>query len=66
MEKMSKPIVVGRVIRDVIYHFTANVKMTVTYHYNRKQVFNRHELFLFVVKLKLRFMEVIRDPFSPW
>ncbi|KAJ6765625.1 PHOSPHATIDYLETHANOLAMINE-BINDING PROTEIN [Salix purpurea] len=35
---MSEPLVVGRVIGDVIDHFTANVKMTVTYHSNRKQV----------------------------
>jgi len=42
---MSEPLVVGRVIGDVIDHFTANVKMTVTYQSNRKQVFNGHELF---------------------
>ena len=42
---MSEPLVVGRVIGDVIDHFTANVKMTVTYQSSRKQVFNGHELF---------------------
>ncbi|KAL9390988.1 hypothetical protein Peur_014908 [Populus x canadensis] len=45
MAKMSEPLVVGRVIGDVIDHFTANVKMTVTYQSSRKQVFNGHELF---------------------
>ncbi|KAJ6365588.1 hypothetical protein OIU76_030380 [Salix suchowensis] len=52
MAKMSEPLVVGRVIGDVIDHFTANVKMTVTYHSNRKQVFNGHELFPSAVTLK--------------
>nr|AGW52157.1 TFL [Populus tomentosa] len=44
MAKLSDPLVVGRVIGDVIDYFTPNVKMTVTYNSN-KQVYNGHELF---------------------
>ncbi|CAK7329100.1 unnamed protein product [Dovyalis caffra] len=44
MSKMSDPLVVGRVIGDVIDYFTPNVKMTISYNSN-KQVFNGHELF---------------------
>lgn len=44
MAKMSDPLVIGRVIGDVIDYFTPNVKMTVTYNPN-KQVYNGHELF---------------------
>lgn len=41
---MSDPLVVGRVIGEVVDPFTPNVKMAVTYNSN-KQVFNGHELF---------------------
>jgi hypothetical protein len=44
MANLSDPLVVGRVIGDVIDYFTPNVKMTVTYNSN-KQVYNGHELF---------------------
>ncbi|KAJ6897275.1 CEN-like protein 2 [Populus alba x Populus x berolinensis] len=44
MARLSDPLVVGRVIGDVIDYFTPNVKMTVTYNSN-KQVYNGHELF---------------------
>ncbi|GLT82023.1 hypothetical protein SLE2022_004380 [Rubroshorea leprosula] len=44
MAKLSDPLVVGRVIGDVIDSFTHSVKMTVTYNSN-KQVYNGHEFF---------------------
>nr|AMP40931.1 TERMINAL FLOWER1-4 [Hevea brasiliensis]AMP40936.1 CENTRORADIALIS1 [Hevea brasiliensis] len=44
MAKTTDPLVVGRVIGDVIDYFTPIVKMTVTYNPN-KQVYNGHELF---------------------
>lgn len=40
----TDPLVVGRVIGDVIDYFTPVVKMTVSYNSN-KQVYNGHELF---------------------
>ncbi|XP_028782369.1 protein CENTRORADIALIS-like [Neltuma alba] len=40
----TEPLVVGRVIGDVIDSFNPSVRMTVTYS-NNKQVFNGHELF---------------------
>ncbi|WCJ41813.1 PEBP (phosphatidylethanolamine-binding protein) family protein [Euphorbia peplus] len=42
--KHNDPLVVGRVIGDVIDSFSPSVKMTVIYNSN-KQVFNGHELF---------------------
>ncbi|GAV82018.1 PBP domain-containing protein [Cephalotus follicularis] len=42
MAKISDPLVVGRVIGDVVDDFSPTVKMTVSY-YNKK-VFNGHEL----------------------
>ncbi|KDP31551.1 hypothetical protein JCGZ_15206 [Jatropha curcas] len=44
MAKVSDPLVVGRVIGDVIDYFTPCMKMTVSYNSN-KQVYNGHELF---------------------
>jgi hypothetical protein len=51
MAKMSDPLVVGRVIGDVVESFSPTVKMTVTYNCN-KQVYNGHELFPSAVKMK--------------
>jgi len=39
----TDPLVIGRVIGDVLDSFTPNIKMTVTY--SKKQVYNGHELF---------------------
>ena len=44
MAKKSDPLVVGRVIGDVVDNFCGSVKMSVTYNSN-KQVYNGHELF---------------------
>ena len=45
MAKMSAdPLVIGRVVGDVIGSFTPTVKMSVTYSPN-KQVYNGHEFF---------------------
>ncbi|RVW86959.1 CEN-like protein 2 [Vitis vinifera] len=44
MARMSDPLIVGRVIGDVVDSFCSTVKMTVTYNSN-KQVYNGHELF---------------------
>ncbi|KAL1331901.1 CEN-like protein 1 [Arachis stenosperma] len=45
MAKMSSsdPLVLGRVVGDVIHSFNPSVQMSVTY--NTKQVFNGHEFF---------------------
>lgn len=48
---MSDPLVVGRVIGDVVDAFSPTVKMTVTYHSNKK-VCNGHELLPTFVTLK--------------
>ena len=40
----SDPLVIGRVIGDVVDHFTPTVKITVSYN-NNKQVYNGHEFF---------------------
>lgn len=40
----NEPLVVGRVIGEVIDAFSTSVKMTVTYNSNH-QVFNGHEIF---------------------
>lgn len=47
----SDPLVVGRVIGDVIDSFAPSVTMAVTFNSNR-QVFNGHELFPSWVTLK--------------
>ncbi|KAG6580691.1 Protein SELF-PRUNING, partial [Cucurbita argyrosperma subsp. sororia] len=46
----SEPLVVGRVIGDVLDPFTQSMKMTVSY--NNKQVFNGHEFFPSAVAAK--------------
>lgn len=48
----SDPLIIGRVIGDVIDPFNPSVKMSVTY--NNKQVYNGHELFPSSVNLKPR------------
>ncbi|XP_050228322.1 CEN-like protein 2 [Mercurialis annua] len=75
MAKASDPLVVGRVIGDVIDNFTPTVKMTVTYNSN-KQIFNGHELFPSAVTFKPKvevqgadmrsfFTLVMTDPDAP-
>jgi hypothetical protein len=52
MAKMSSdPLVIGRVIGDIVESFSPTVKMTVTYNCN-KQVYNGHELFPSAVAMK--------------
>ncbi|KAG2686587.1 hypothetical protein I3843_09G012700 [Carya illinoinensis] len=50
MAKMSEPLIVGRVIGDVLDSFTRSIKMTVTY--NTKQVYNGHEFYPSTVTTK--------------
>lgn len=52
MARISEPLIVGRVIGDVLDSFTPSVKMSVTY--NTKQVCNGHELFPSTVTAKPR------------
>ncbi|PRQ43871.1 putative phosphatidylethanolamine-binding protein [Rosa chinensis] len=52
MARMSEPLVVGRVIGDVLDYFTPTTKMIVTY--STKLVFNGHELFPSAVTAKPR------------
>ncbi|GMP99021.1 hypothetical protein ACSBR2_020782 [Camellia fascicularis] len=52
MARNSDPLVVGRVIGDVVDTFCPSVKMSVTY--NNRQVFNGHELFPSSVTTKPR------------
>ncbi|XP_059625288.1 CEN-like protein 2 [Cornus florida] len=47
------PLVVGRVIGDVVDYFSPSVKMTITYNSN-KQIYNGHELFPSSVTAKPR------------
>ncbi|KAK4760562.1 hypothetical protein SAY87_005455 [Trapa incisa] len=49
----TDPLVVGRVIGDVVDHFSPSVRMSVTYSSN-KQVYNGHELFPSAVTAKPR------------
>lgn len=51
MARMSDPLIVSRVIGDVVDSFCSTVKMTVTYSSN-KQVYNGHELFPSSVTIK--------------
>lgn len=44
MSRVLEPLVVGKVIGEVIDNFNPTVKMTATYSSN-KQVFNGHEFF---------------------
>ncbi|KAL5579930.1 hypothetical protein UlMin_015473 [Ulmus minor] len=48
---MSDPLVVGRVIGDVVDPFSASVRVTVKYNSNKK-VYNGHELFPSSVTIK--------------
>ena len=51
MAKMPlEPLIVGRVIGEVLDSFTTSTKMTVSY--NKKQVYNGHELFPSTVNTK--------------
>ncbi|KAF3441677.1 hypothetical protein FNV43_RR15592 [Rhamnella rubrinervis] len=52
MARISEPLIVGRVIGDVLDSFTPSIKMSVTY--NTKQVCNGHELFPSTVTAKPR------------
>lgn len=51
MANISDPLVVGRVIGDVVESFSPTVRMTVTYNSN-KQVYNGHEFFPSAVSMK--------------
>uniref|UniRef100_A0A7C8ZDA4 Uncharacterized protein n=1 Tax=Opuntia streptacantha TaxID=393608 RepID=A0A7C8ZDA4_OPUST len=53
MAKMTEPLIIGRVIGDVIDSFNPSVRMSVTYNSN-KQVYNGHELLPSTVTLKPR------------
>ncbi|KAK7345353.1 hypothetical protein VNO77_15956 [Canavalia gladiata] len=46
----TDPLIVGRVIGDVVDSFIPTIKMTVTY--NKKQVYNGHELFPSTVTIR--------------
>lgn len=52
MAGMSEPLVVGRVIGDVLDSFTPTIKISVSY--NKKQVCNGHELFPSAITSKPR------------
>ncbi|KAK1383037.1 Terminal flower 1 [Heracleum sosnowskyi] len=51
MARIPDPLVVGRVVGDVVDYISSSVKMIVTYNPN-KQVYNGHELFPAQVSLK--------------
>ncbi|CAN6270297.1 unnamed protein product [Urochloa humidicola] len=53
MSRVLEPLVMGKVIGEVIDNFNPTVKMTVTYNSN-KQVFNGHEFFPSAVMSKPR------------
>ena len=53
MARVLEPLVVGKVIGEVIDNFNPTMKMTVTYSSN-KQVFNGHEFFPSAVVAKPR------------
>lgn len=53
MARRSDPLVIGRVIGDVIDYFSPTVKMSVTYNSN-EHVYNGHELFPSTVAFKPR------------
>ncbi|KAM3386878.1 hypothetical protein ACQJBY_010033 [Aegilops geniculata] len=63
MARVLEPLIVGKVIGEVIDNFNPTVKMTVTYSSN-KQVFNGHEFFPSAVVSKPR-IEVMTDPDVP-
>ncbi|KAK9726993.1 hypothetical protein RND81_05G250900 [Saponaria officinalis] len=49
----SDPLIIGRVVGDVIDHFSPSVRMSITYN-STKQVYNGHEFFPSWVTLKPR------------
>jgi hypothetical protein len=53
MARVVEPLIVGKVIGEVIDNFTPTEKMTVTYSSN-KQVYNGHEFFPSAVVSKPR------------
>ena len=53
MSRVLEPLIVGKVIGEVLDHFTPTVKMVVTYNSN-KQVFNGKEFFPSAVAAKPR------------
>lgn len=53
MSRVLEPLIVGKVIGEVLDNFNPTVKMTATYSSN-KQVFNGHELFPSAVVSKPR------------
>ncbi|KAJ1279378.1 hypothetical protein BS78_04G151500 [Paspalum vaginatum] len=53
MSRVLEPLIVGKVIGEVLDHFNPTVKMMVTYNSN-KQVFNGHEFFPSAVAAKPR------------
>jgi phosphatidylethanolamine-binding protein (PEBP) family uncharacterized protein len=53
MSRVLEPLIVGKVIGEVLDHFNPTVKMVVTYNSN-KQVFNGHEFFPSAVTAKPR------------
>ncbi|KAG2658821.1 CEN-like protein 2 [Panicum virgatum] len=53
MSRALEPLIVGKVIGEVLDHFNPTVKMMVTYNSN-KQVFNGHEFFPSAVANKPR------------
>ncbi|KAF7823243.1 CEN-like protein 2 [Senna tora] len=57
----SDPLVIGRVIGDVVDNFSASVKMSVTYNSNKK-VYNGHEFFPSSLTTKPK---VMTDPDVP-
>ncbi|CAF1791899.1 hypothetical protein F2Q70_00006756 [Brassica cretica] len=50
--RVIEPLIVGRVVGDVLDNFTPTIKMNVSY--NKKQVSNGHELFPLAVSSKPR------------
>lgn len=52
MARISEPLIVGRVIGDVLDSFTPSIKMSITY--NNKQVCNGHEFYPSTVTTKPR------------
>ena len=53
MSRVVDPLVVGRVVGDVVDEFAPSVRMTVTYNSN-KQVANGHELMPSVITSRPR------------
>lgn len=52
MSRTAEPLIVGRVIGDVLDSFIPSIKMSVTF--NNKQVFNGHEYYPSAVATKPR------------